>query len=42
VGSIRIVNQMLDEYDTNGLLSKDFSNPSGAVIASTPHIGYNQ
>ena len=29
------------EYDANGLLSKDFSNPSGAVaIATTPYIGY--
>ena len=41
VGSGNVVNQVLYEYDTNGLLSKDFSNPSGAVnTASTPYIGY--
>jgi len=36
-----VVNQVLYEYDANGLLAKDFSNPTGAVqVASTPHIGY--
>ena len=39
-GSNNVVNQVMYEYDANGLLSKDFSNPSGAVIASTPYIGY--
>ena len=33
-------NQVVYEYDANGLLAKDFSNPSGAVaIASTPYNG---
>jgi YD repeat-containing protein len=41
VGSGNIVNQVLYEYDANGLLSKDFSNPTVAVVvATTPHIGY--
>ena len=36
-----VVNQVLHEFDANGLLAKDFSNPSGAVnTTSTPHIGY--
>jgi YD repeat-containing protein len=40
-GSDNVVNQVVYEYDSNGLLAKDFSNPSGAVaIASTPYIGY--
>ena len=41
VGSGNVVNQVLYEYDANGLLVKDFSNPGGTVaIASTPYIGY--
>jgi hypothetical protein len=40
VGSGTVLNQVLYEYDTNGLLAKEFSNPSGAVtVASTPYIG---
>ena len=40
-GSNNIVNQVMYEYDANGLLAKDYSNPSGAVqVASTPYIGY--
>ena len=36
-----MVNEVLYEYDTNGLLSKDYSNPSGAVSTSTtPYIAY--
>jgi len=41
IGSGTVVNQVLYEYDANGLLVRDFSNPNGAVVvASTPHIGY--
>ena len=40
VGSGTIVNEVMYEYDTNGLLSKEFSNPSGGVLVSTPYIGY--
>ena len=40
VNSGNVVNQVLYEYDANGLLAKDFSNPSGGVLASTPYIGY--
>jgi len=41
VGSGTVVNQVLYEYDANGLLVRDFSNPNGAVqVASIPHIGY--
>ena len=36
-----MVNQVLYEFDTNGLLSKDYSNPSGTVVvASTLHTAY--
>jgi RHS repeat-associated protein len=35
-----VVNQVMYEFDSNGLLAKEFSNASGAVVASTPHIGY--
>jgi len=41
VGSGNVINQVVYEYDNNGLLSKEFSNPSGTVnVATTPHIGY--
>jgi len=41
VGSGNVVNQVVYEYDANGLLAKDYSNPSGAVATSTtPYIGY--
>ncbi len=40
VGSGNTVNQVLYEYDTNGLLLKDYSNPSGSVsVGTTPYIG---
>jgi len=36
-----VVNEVLYEYDTNGLLSKDYSNPSGSVsVSTTPYIAY--
>ena len=41
MGSGTVVNQVLYEYDANGLLAKDFSNPSGTVVVATaPYIGY--
>ena len=41
VGSGNVVNQVVYEYDANGLLAKDYSHPGGAVVvASTPYIGY--
>ena len=41
VGQGTVLNQVLYEYDNHGLLAREFSNPSGAVVvATTPHIGY--
>ena len=35
------MNEVKYEYDENGLLAKEFSNPSGALtFATTLHIGY--
>ena len=35
-----VMNEVVYEYDSNGLLAKEFSNPSGAVMVATPYIGY--
>ncbi|MCL2624019.1 MAG: RHS repeat-associated core domain-containing protein, partial [Planctomycetaceae bacterium] len=41
VGTGTVVNEVKHEYDANGLLAKDFSNPSGAVNTSTSlYVGY--
>ena len=41
VGSGTVLNQVRYEYDVNGLLSKDFSNPNGEAIGVfTPFTGY--
>jgi len=35
-----IVNEVKYEYDTNGLLAKEYQNPSGAVSGASLYVGY--
>ena len=35
-----IVNEVKYEYDTNGLLAKEYQNPSGAVSGASLYAGY--
>ncbi|MDR1382953.1 MAG: hypothetical protein LBJ67_03770 [Planctomycetaceae bacterium] len=35
-----MVNEVKHEYDTNGLLTKEFQNPSGSVDSSSLYVGY--
>jgi RHS repeat-associated protein len=40
VGSGTVVNETRYEYDANGLLAKEYQNPTGAVDVNTPYVGY--
>ena len=41
VGSGSVINEVKYEYDTNGLLAKEYQNPSGAVnTSSSLYTGY--
>jgi hypothetical protein len=40
VGSGNAVNEVRYEYDTNGLLAKEYQNPSGNVDSSSLYVGY--
>lgn len=41
VGSGNVVNEVKYEYDANGLLAKEYQNPSGAATTSSLYVGYS-
>ena len=41
VGSGSVVNEVKYEYDSSGLLAKEYQNPSGSVTTSSKYVGYS-